>query len=478
MAINLDAILKISAQVGGTDQILKMKSALEQLGLEMDDTGKITNKYESATKGATIQSGLFGAATVALGGFMLDAAYKAAEFAKQTVAAGFELAQTETRLRMLAGSYGEYDQVQQLVAKNAATLNQSQAEASNGFADIYARLRPLGVGLQDVNAVYMGFNSLAMQSGTTASAASGAFMQLSQALGSGTLRGDEFNSVAEQVPGILLEVSKVMGQPVGALRGLAAEGKITSDVVIQAMRNAASEGGAALGDLANSAAAAPSRLSVAFQNLQSVIGKELVPALAPFMDGLTAIVTTLQQWMLPATRMVAEGWAWFANVLQTQVFPLLQPLIDKFGEVLGVANVSTVAETWQGMLVIGINAVVEAMEALVPVAVAVLDAFQKVRNTMAWIINNTPFGWLAQQLGVVVETAQEARKEMTNFGTAAAESADTVNGVAQAANTMSGAIETATEKAKRLKEEAQQIKQEIQQANALLMPATIRKSSS
>ena len=300
MAINLDAILKISAQVGGTDQVLKMKSALEQLGLEMDDTGKISNRYAAATKNATASSALFTAGAVALGGVMKDAAYAAAQFLQQSVGLGFEFAQTETRLKMLSGQYGEFDQVQQVITANASMLGISQMEASKGFADIYARLKPLGTSLEDVNAVYVGFNSLAIQSGTTAAAASGAFMQLSQALGSGTLRGDEFNSVAEQVPGILNEVAKVMDRPVGALRGLAAEGKITSDVVIQAMRNAASEGGSNLDALSQSAANAGSRLSVAFQDAQARIGKEFVPMLAPVMDLLAGIASQAAQVLPPA----------------------------------------------------------------------------------------------------------------------------------------------------------------------------------
>ena len=300
MAINLDAILKISAQVGGTDQVLKMKSALEQLGLEMDDTGKISNRYAAATKNATASSTLFTAGAVALGGVMKDAAYAAAQFLQQSVGLGFEFAQTETRLKMLSGQYGEFDQAQQIITANASMLGISQMEASKGFADIYARLKPLGTSLEDVNAVYVGFNSLAIQSGTTAAAASGAFMQLSQALGSGTLRGDEFNSVAEQVPGILNEVAKVMDRPVGALRGLAAEGKITSDVVIQAMRNAAAEGGSNLDALAQSAANAGSRLSVAFQDAQARIGKEFVPMLAPVMDLLAGIASQAGEVLPPA----------------------------------------------------------------------------------------------------------------------------------------------------------------------------------
>ena len=368
MAINMDAVLELSAKVDGMSQLLQLERSLADVKGEL-------GKYEGAQKTATTQSTLFNAATVALGGFMLDAAYKAAEFVKQSVALGFSFEQTQTRLRMLSEGYGEYDAVQAIVTKNADMLGQSQVQAANGFADIYARLRPLGVSLEDVNAVYLGFNSLAMQSGTTAEAASGAFMQLSQALGSGTLRGDEFNSVAEQVPGILIEVAQVMGKPVGALRGLAAEGKITSDVVIQAMRNAAASGGESLGELTQSAANAGNRLNVAFQDFQAMIGRELVPALAPLMDGLTEIVSLAETYLVPVARQVAEGWQWFYSVIMDQLVPAVEPLIAAFERAFGKMDVTYIAKLWQGMMVESINRVIAAVDFLSPIVAGVVDMF-------------------------------------------------------------------------------------------------------
>lgn len=388
MAINMDAVLELSAKVDGMSQLLQLEKSLSDVKGEL-------NKYEGAQKTATTQSGLFNAATVALGGFMLDAAYKAAELVKQAVQLGFSYEQTETRLRMLSEGYGEYDAVQAIVAKNAEILGQSQIQAASGFADIYARLRPLGVSLEDVNAVYLGFNSLALQSGTTAEAASGAFMQLSQALGSGTLRGDEFNSVAEQVPGILMEVAEVMGQPVGALRELAADGKITSDVVIQAMRNAAAEGGASLGELTQSAANAGARLNVAFQDFLALVGSELVPALAPFMDGLAEIVRVATEAMVPAARMVSEAWQWFAGVLTTQLLPAFDPLIAAVGRLTGGLDVTDIALAWQGALAIAVSGVTQLIEYQVGVWTAIVDA-------IAWIGNTPAFRFLGDQLGNVI----------------------------------------------------------------------------
>jgi len=84
---------------------------------------------------------------------------------------------------------------------------------------------------------YEGFNAVAIANGASAQAASAAFLQLSQALGSGRLQGDEFRSIAEQVPGILRLVADEMGVTVGQLKKLGADGKITSDILINSQRN-------------------------------------------------------------------------------------------------------------------------------------------------------------------------------------------------------------------------------------------------
>lgn len=76
--------------------------------------------------------------------------------------------------------------------------------------------------------------SLAL-SGATAQESAGALRQLSQAIASGVLRGEEFNSIAEQAPQILAAVSAATGKNAGELRKLAADGKLTSEVLIAAL---------------------------------------------------------------------------------------------------------------------------------------------------------------------------------------------------------------------------------------------------
>lgn len=74
-------------------------------------------------------------------------------------------------------------------------------------------------------------------SGKSAAESAGAIRQLGQAFASGALRGDEFNSVAEGAPEIMRAIQKATGKTQGELRNLAAEGRITSEVLVKSLLN-------------------------------------------------------------------------------------------------------------------------------------------------------------------------------------------------------------------------------------------------
>ena len=82
--------------------------------------------------------------------------------------------------------------------------------------------------------------ALRLQGATTAESSS-VMLQFSQAMGSGILRGEEFNAIFESAPGVLQAVAKEMNVTIGALRGMAAEGKLTADIVGNALLNSLDE---------------------------------------------------------------------------------------------------------------------------------------------------------------------------------------------------------------------------------------------
>ena len=208
------------------------------------------------------------------------------------VAASFQ--QTELRLKLLTKEYGEFDKANKFAAKAAKTFGLGSSEAIASVTDIYARLRPIGVELKDIESTFVGFNTAAKLSGVSAGAASGAFLQLAQALGSGRLQGDEFRSIAEQLPKLNQVIAKEMDVPIGQLKKLASEGKVTSEVVIKALKRIEKEGGPAIAQImAKDPTQQMKNLRNATEDLSRSIGEILLPAQLLLIKAMTETVKWL-----------------------------------------------------------------------------------------------------------------------------------------------------------------------------------------
>ena len=196
----------------------------------------------------------------------------------------------EQRLRALTNGWDSYADALGVANRAAERFNISQTEAERQIAQVYGRLRPLGLSLQEIESVYSGFNTAARLSGATAAESAGAFLQLSQALGAGALRGEEFNSVAEQAPAVLSAIARRMDEPVGALKGLAKEGKITRDVVLAALQDIERNGAARLADVLDTPAAKLDKLNARLEDLRVAIGQLYLPAFVSVVEQLTGVI--------------------------------------------------------------------------------------------------------------------------------------------------------------------------------------------
>jgi len=185
--------------------------------------------------------------------------------------------ESERRLRLLSQGLDDYSRVQAAATAAADKFGVAQTQANQEFAQIYARLRPIGLTLEEISTVYNGFNTAAKLSGTTSTEASAAFLQLSQALGTGVLRGEELNSVFEQTPAVVQGIAQVMGVPIGQIRDLAKEGKITGDIVLEALRRIEIDGAPKLAEAMKGPAQQFKNLQIAGQELQIQLGEALLP---------------------------------------------------------------------------------------------------------------------------------------------------------------------------------------------------------
>jgi len=268
---------------------IKLDNAVRNMNGKLKD---IRSKFAASGNAARKASNDFGN----LAGTLAKAAVAYASFAaaQSAVRAGIQRIESERRISFLAKGYGEVEQLSKAAADASIRFGQSQTTANKALAGVYARLRPVGVSLEDIVSTYNGFNTAARISGATAVEAENAFTQLAQALGSGALRGDEFNSISEQVPGILTAISKETGVAQGKLRAYAAEGEITSEIVIKALKRIETEGVAQLEE----ALGGPSQAIADFQNaaedVQVALTRDIVPQMAEVFKGLAELIVNLE----------------------------------------------------------------------------------------------------------------------------------------------------------------------------------------
>lgn len=136
-------------------------------------------------------------------------------------------------------------------------------------------------------------------SGASGQSAAAAMVQLTQGLSSGTLRGEELNSVLEQTPMIAKTIAEYMGVSTGEMRELASEGAITADVVKNAILGAAEETNAAFASMPMTWAQVwTSMQNVALQALQPVLNAvswlaSNLDIVAPIVLGVAVAIGTL-----------------------------------------------------------------------------------------------------------------------------------------------------------------------------------------
>ena len=157
-----------------------------------------------------------------------------------------------TQIAQTADEYNNYQSRIQLVSKSnreaSQTFRQLMTVANDtgqlfgATAELYTRVyRAMGdrANSQELLQFTKTINQSMVVSGANAQEASAAIIQLSQGMASGTLRGEEFNSVAEQAPVILEMLQKSLGKTRGELRKMAEDGELTTEVVLRAVRESA-----------------------------------------------------------------------------------------------------------------------------------------------------------------------------------------------------------------------------------------------
>lgn len=160
------------------------------------------------------------------------------------------------------------------VTQRVFDITQQTRGSLDATASLYARLeratRQYGTSAGDLSKLTTIINQGFVVSGATAQEAENAIIQLSQGLASGALRGEEFNSVNEQGNRLIVALADSMGVSIGEMRNMAAQGKLTTDVVVNGLLSQ----GAVIGkEFANTTTTISQALQVAGNNVTKFFGE-------------------------------------------------------------------------------------------------------------------------------------------------------------------------------------------------------------
>jgi len=191
------------------------------------------------------------------------------------------------RLKLATESQEEFNTAQTELRRIAAATQTPLESLATLYQRISRPLKEAGRSQKDILAVTEAVSTSFRVSGASAQEAENGVIQFAQALGAGALRGDEFNSVAEQAPRLMQALADSLNVPIGSLKEMAAQGLLTADVVTSALVSQ-------LGVLRNEAKSLPATVGGALTELSDKWNEAIGQAdTGPLIEAIERIGDTI-----------------------------------------------------------------------------------------------------------------------------------------------------------------------------------------
>jgi tape measure domain-containing protein len=218
------------------EQLNKAEIAFDEVEREIKQANEQQQKFNNEIRnGQTAASGLHSK-------FMKIAATVGAVLgAKQIIGLSDEITQTTARLNMINDGLQTTEQLQNMIFQSAQRSRASYADTADIVAKLGLRAGDAFASNAETIAFAENLNKMFVVAGASQQEMASASLQLTQALGSGVLRGEELNAVFEAAPNIIQTIADYLDVPIGQIRDMAAEGQITADIVKNAVLSATEE---------------------------------------------------------------------------------------------------------------------------------------------------------------------------------------------------------------------------------------------
>lgn len=415
----IGSMQRVQAASGNMMEVKSLNAAKEQLNNATREYDKMSQNIRGCTEQQEKYTSSVKNSTSAAGGLWskvkgLAATYVSMQGLKSAVGISDKLAQTQGRLNLMVTDGGSVDALEQ---KIMASANRSRSAYMDTAQAISKMALNAGNAFNN-NDEIIGFmeqvNKQFVIGGASAQEQACAMTQLTQAMAAGTLRGQDLHSVLEEAPEIARAIEKYMKIPEGSIRQYAEQGKITAEVVKNALLSSASETNAKFNSMPKTFGQIWIQFkNYALQSLEPVLQKMNQFANSPqfeeFMAHVAQFLPKIANMLLQVFQMIAQ-----VGNFAARNWSILAPII------LGVASALTI---YRGTLAIcnayeKIHAALEQVFALREVAHATaiaaktgateIDVSETVKATAAQAGMNAqllacPLTWIV--IGIVAVVA-------------------------------------------------------------------------
>jgi tape measure domain-containing protein len=284
----------------------------------------------------------------------------------------------ENKIRIVTNSTKELATVQKELV-GLATRTRSDFE---GVVDLFTRVARSSDTLGLSQERLIGFTETVSQairvSGATTMEASAGIIQFAQGLAAGALRGDELRSVMEQLPRLAIAIADGMGKTVGELRNLGTEGKLTAELVIDALEQSAPE------------------IAAEFASMQATVGESF----EVMQTNLRAFIGTVDS---------TTG----TTVFLADSIITISGLIDQFGKVLS-GTLQPQDEVTAGMKLFATAALV-AIDVVGVLTAAIKDSLTIAFKSLGGVVGGVAAGLVQFAKGNLDESANIMRQVRSDF---------------------------------------------------------------
>ncbi len=285
-----EAYLRLCQIVGNTERHIRDNT--DEQGRFNDELERGTNKANDLMK--TIKR--------------VVAAYATIQTFSSSLDLSDQLTSTTARLNLMNDGLQSTQDLQNMIYLSAERARGSYQATADAVSKLGLMAGDAFSSSEEIVAFMEQVNKQFTIAGTEASGIDAAMLQLTQAMGSGVLRGEEYNSILEQAPNIIQAIADYMEVPKGKLKDMAAEGKITADIVKAAMFAVADETNAKF-----------EQMPQTFEQIWTSFQNTAITALQPLLENLNEIANSA------AFQEVVSH----ASSALSKLVEIVNPIIDK-----------------------------------------------------------------------------------------------------------------------------------------------------